>query len=52
MKMMKNATSWARWKSPPALMVTGGEAAEEARMTRADRGMLREAILAAAKNLF
>jgi len=34
------------------LMVTGGEAAEEARMTRADRGMLREAILAAAKNSF
>ncbi|NDL64261.1 conjugative transfer ATPase [Enterobacteriales bacterium SAP-6] len=31
------------------LMVTGGEAAEEARMTRADRGMLREAILAAAR---
>jgi conjugative transfer ATPase len=34
------------------LMVTGGEAAEEARMTRADRGMLREAILAAAKTSF
>ncbi|MBP2154235.1 conjugative transfer ATPase [Erwinia rhapontici] len=31
------------------LMVTCGEAAEEARMTRADRGMLREAILAAAR---
>ncbi|WP_263064739.1 conjugative transfer ATPase [Dickeya dadantii] len=30
------------------LMVTGGEAAEELRMTRADRGMLREAILIAA----
>lgn len=34
------------------LMVTGGEAAEEARMTRADRGMLREAILAAARLSF
>ncbi|MHA3198045.1 conjugative transfer ATPase [Yersinia pseudotuberculosis] len=34
------------------LMVTGGEAAEEARMTRADRGMLREAILAAARTSF
>jgi len=34
------------------LMVTGGEAAEEARMTRADRGMLREAILTAAKTSF
>ncbi len=34
------------------LMVTGGEAAEEARMTRADRGMLREAILAAAKQSY
>ncbi|MFV8810455.1 conjugative transfer ATPase [Yersinia enterocolitica] len=34
------------------LMVTGGEAAEEARMTRADRGMLREAILAAAHTSF
>lgn len=34
------------------LMVTGGEVAEEARMTRADRGMLREAILVAAKSSF
>ncbi|CNI31063.1 conjugative transfer ATPase%2C PFL_4706 family [Yersinia aldovae] len=34
------------------LMVTGGEAAEEAHMTRADRGMLREAILAAAHTSF
>jgi len=34
------------------LMITGGEAAEEARMTRADRGMIREAILIAARTAF
>lgn len=31
------------------LMVTGGEAKEEARLERADRGMMREAILAGAR---
>ncbi|PLR35037.1 conjugative transfer ATPase [Chimaeribacter californicus] len=31
------------------LMVTGGEAKEEARLERADRGMMREAILSAAR---
>ncbi|MEH4661154.1 conjugative transfer ATPase [Phytobacter diazotrophicus] len=31
------------------LMITGGEAAEETRMTRADRGMIREAIMIAAR---
>ncbi|HEY2454490.1 MAG TPA: conjugative transfer ATPase [Scandinavium sp.] len=31
------------------LMITGGEAAEESRLTRADRGMIREAILNAAR---
>lgn len=31
------------------LMITGGEAKEEARLERADRGMMREAILDAAK---
>ncbi|MEM8194361.1 hypothetical protein Q4R76_16480, partial [Morganella morganii] len=30
------------------LMITGGEAKEEARLARADRGMMREAILTAA----
>lgn len=30
-------------------MVTGGEAKEEAKLERADRGMMREAILVAAK---
>lgn len=34
------------------LMITGGEAAEESRMTRADRGMIREAIMTAAKAAF
>ncbi|EPM0026813.1 conjugative transfer ATPase, partial [Citrobacter farmeri] len=34
------------------LMITGGEAAEEERMTRADRGMIREAILIAARKAF
>jgi hypothetical protein len=31
------------------LMITGGEPAEEQRMTRADRGMIREAIMIAAR---
>ncbi|MBW1213159.1 conjugative transfer ATPase [Pantoea allii] len=31
------------------LMITGGEASEESRMTRADRGMIREAIMNAAR---
>lgn len=34
------------------LMITGGESAEEMRMTRADRGMIREAILTAARTAF
>jgi hypothetical protein len=33
------------------LMITGGESAEEGRMTRADRGMIREAIMMAAEQL-
>ncbi|MCB1735679.1 MAG: conjugative transfer ATPase [Gammaproteobacteria bacterium] len=32
------------------LMITGGEAAEEARMSRADRALIQEAILAAARS--
>ncbi|ARD62963.1 TPA: conjugative transfer ATPase [Citrobacter freundii] len=34
------------------LMITGGEPAEEQRMTRADRGMIREAIMIAARSTF
>nr|WP_310615738.1 conjugative transfer ATPase [Pantoea cypripedii] len=34
------------------LMITGGEAAEESRLTRADRGMIREAIMIAARTAF
>ncbi|RAT21735.1 type VI secretion protein, partial [Lonsdalea populi] len=34
------------------LMITGGEAAEESRLTRADRGMIREAIMIAAKTAY
>ncbi|QTL39115.1 conjugative transfer ATPase [Xenorhabdus budapestensis] len=34
------------------MMITGGEPDEEKRLTRADRGMIREAILLAAKNTF
>jgi len=34
------------------LMITGGEPAEEQRMTRADRGMIREAIMIAARSAF
>jgi len=33
------------------LMVTGGEAEEEARFSRADQGLLREALIIAAKNV-
>jgi len=33
------------------LMITGGEAPEESRMTRADRGMIREAIMNAARKV-
>lgn len=34
------------------LMITGGEAPEESRMTRADRGMIREAIMNAARKVY
>lgn len=34
------------------LMITGGEASEESRMTRADRGMIREAIMNAARKAY
>ncbi|MFP1900484.1 conjugative transfer ATPase [Lonsdalea quercina] len=34
------------------LMITGGEVAEESRLTRADRGMIREAIMIAAKTAY
>ncbi|WP_420497836.1 conjugative transfer ATPase [Xenorhabdus khoisanae] len=34
------------------LMITGGEPDEEKRLTRADRGMIREAILVAARSTF
>ncbi|MBK0096664.1 conjugative transfer ATPase [Erwinia sp. S63] len=34
------------------LMITGGEAAEESRLTRADRGMIREAIMMAARTAY
>jgi type IV secretory pathway VirB4 component len=34
------------------LMITGGESAEEGRMTRADRGMIREAIMMAARTAY
>ncbi|TWD39066.1 conjugative transfer ATPase [Pantoea sp. SJZ147] len=34
------------------LMITGGEAAEESRLSRADRGMIREAIMNAARKVY